>query len=130
PAPSDREPQQGGQQADQEPAEEQGPQDTEATPGPAGAPGQGDGLPQPRTPEPSPPATPAGLPTVSISDDDVVGMVDAREIWRLSFGADSGGTSGLLQLADRVLVGHGNHVLVVDANNGVVARRFRLPARV
>ncbi|HLU82890.1 MAG TPA: hypothetical protein VKZ43_05765, partial [Trueperaceae bacterium] len=124
--------QQGEQQAtDAPPTREQDQQDAGGqVPGPDDAAEQNDGLPQVATPEPSPQVPAAGLPTASLRDGDVVGVLEAREVWRLSFGPDSGGTSGLLQLDDRVLVGHGNHVLVVDANTGVVAQRFRMPARV
>src|SRR5690606_35241156 len=124
--------QQGEQQAtDAPPIPEQDQQDAAGQgQGPGGAAEQNNGLPQVAAPEPSPQVPAAGLPTASLRDGDVVGVLEAREVWRLSFGPDSGGTSGLLQLDDRVLVGHGNHVLVVDANTGVVAQRFRMPARV
>ncbi|HET8985350.1 MAG TPA: hypothetical protein VFN03_06305, partial [Trueperaceae bacterium] len=100
----------------------------EPTPTPAPAPGNG--LPQPNTPVPTSPPTATSVPSASIREGDLVGVLDGRDVWGLTFGPDSGGTSGLLQLDGRVLVGHGNHVLVVDASTGVVARRYRMPARV
>lgn len=107
------------------------PQQEQAEEAPAlGQDGQSNGLPQPLTPVPAAPSAQGTTPSASIRADDVVGVLDGRDVWRLSFGADSGGTSGLLQLDDSVLVGHGNHVLVVDTTTGVVARRFRFPARV
>jgi len=88
------------------------------------------GLPQPTTPPVTPPVSSGATPSVSIVGTDVVAILQGREVWRLGFGADSGGTSGLLQLEEGVLVGHGNHVLVIDPVTGVVAARHRMPARV
>jgi len=95
-----------------------------------GGPAPGNVLPEPSTPVPATPSTPSAVPSASIAETDLVGVLDGRNVWRLSFGPDSGGTAGLLQLEDQVLVGHGHHVLVVDARTGVVAQRYRMPARV
>src|SRR5690606_14511222 len=116
--------------AAQEPDATQEPSVEPGTPGPAEAPSTNGGLPQPITPPAAGPAPSGAAPLVSISGNDVVAVLDGREAWRLSFGDDSGGTSGLLQLDEQVLVGHGNHVLVIDPDTGVVSGRHRLPARV
>ena len=116
--------------APEEPDATQEPPVGQGTPGPAEAPSTNGGLPQPITPPAASPAPSGAAPVVSISGNDVVAVLDGREAWRLSFGDDSGGTSGLLQLDEQVLVGHGNHVLVIDPDTGVVSGRHRLPARV
>src|SRR5690606_26346790 len=94
--------QQNGQAAGEEPpAQAQDQQDAEdLAPGSDDEPDLGGELPQITEPGPALQEPPTGVPTASIRDDDVVGVSDAREVWRLSFGPDSGGTSGLLQLAD------------------------------
>lgn len=77
-----------------------------------------------------PPAQARAAIEVSIDGDDVVGRRNGVEAWRLSFGSGSGETAGLVQGEASVVVGHGNHLLVVDRLTGTVQRRERLPAQV
>src|SRR5690606_1912296 len=79
---------------------------------------------------PVPPAQARGTIEVAIEQGDVVGRLNGVEAWRLTFGANSGETAGLLEREDSVLVGHGNHLLQVDARTGSVRARDRLPAQV
>jgi len=125
------EPQDGAAQeegAQEDDAQEDGAQD-DAAPGaepqqPEGA----DEQPEPGAEEA--PAAGSARPDVAIVGDAVVAEVDGEEAWRLDFGSSSGGTDGLLQRDGTVLVGHGNHVLEIDAATGTVTRRDRLPAKV
>ena len=79
---------------------------------------------------PVPSAQARGTIEVAIEQGDVVGRLNGVEAWRLTFGANSGETAGLLEREDTVLVGHGNHLLQVDARTGAVRARDRLPAQV
>ncbi len=93
--------------------------------------------PQPATPAETEDVTPAGAlpgsaeaPRVTIVEDDVVAVAAGIETWRLTFPTGSGETGGLAQQGDTVFVGHGNHLLEIDAFTGVVRARHRLPAAV
>ena len=76
------------------------------------------------------PASLATRPDVELGDEGLVATIDGDEVWSLRFGPDSGESAGLLEQDDVILVGHGNHLLEVDAADGTVMRRDRLPAQI
>lgn len=102
-------------------------QGDEELPGSEAPGGQRDGLPGESVP---PPAQARAAIEVAIDRGDVVGRRSGVEAWRLTFGANSGETAGLLVRDETALVGHGNHLLQVDRLTGAVLRRERLPAQV
>lgn len=69
-------------------------------------------------------------PTARLAGGEVQGVQGEEVVWRLGFPAGSGETAGLVQSGLDVYVGHGNHVLKVDARTGKVTKRHRLPAQV
>ncbi len=69
-------------------------------------------------------------PTARLAGAEVQGVRGEEVVWRLTFAAGSGETAGLVQSGLDVYVGHGNHVLKIDARTGKVTKRHRLPAQV
>lgn len=103
---------------------------TEPTPSEPTEPAPGATPTQPVTPPVRRAPTSATPPSVSISAGDVVAVSAGVEVWRLSFPPASGETVGVVQDGGSVYVGHGNHLLVIDAATGTVATRYRLPAAI
>lgn len=113
-------------------------QETPETPSQQGATGA---TAAPTQPNQEPPAAnePGGLaqpspvqtyPTARLVGNEVQGAQGEEIVWRLSFPSGSGETAGLVQSGLDVYVGHGNHVLRVDARTGKITKRHRLPAQV
>ncbi len=79
----------------------------------------------------SAPATPpAGLAYSQVGDSIVAQGPTGTDVWRLDFPVGSGATAGLSSSATRLVAGHGNHLLELDAATGKVLARHRLPAQV
>lgn len=57
-------------------------------------------------------------------------LASGATLWRLDFPEGSGRTAGLARQGDRLVVGHGNHLLELAPETGQVVRRHRLPAQV
>ncbi|MFA5550037.1 MAG: hypothetical protein WDA03_00330 [Trueperaceae bacterium] len=73
---------------------------------------------------------PAGV-TYRLAGDAVVAENAAGAVvWRLDFPVGSGATAGLSRSAERLFVGHGNHLLELAGATGQVLARHRLPAQV
>ena len=60
----------------------------------------------------------------------MVARVDDTVLWTLDFPPDSGETAGLLVEAEAVYVGHGNSLLTLNPNTGVVQTRLALPSQI
>lgn len=109
---------------DDQAADEAGPDSTEDPLG--GTARQPDPLPE----RPSRQALPAGAAYGLVDGAVVVEAANGVQLWRLDFPAGSGRTAGLTQWGDRLVVGHGNHLLELDSVSGEVLARHRLPAQV
>lgn len=75
-------------------------------------------------------ALPAGVEYSLVGDSVVAETSAGAVLWRLDFPVGSGATAGLARSADRLVVGHGNHLLELAGNTGQVLARHRLPAQV
>lgn len=73
---------------------------------------------------------PGGASYRIVGDAVVAETATGAVLWRLDFPAGSGATAGLAFTSDRLVVGHGNHLLELSATTGQVLRRHRLPAQV
>src|SRR5690606_551303 len=76
------------------------------------------------------PESRATRPDVELGDEGLVATIAGDEVWSLRFGPDSGESAGLRERGDVILVGHGNRLLEVDAADGAVMRRDRVPAQI
>lgn len=129
-------------EADQAPGADDAEPGTGAEDDATGAPGADTGPTGPTPPDvgtpdgatgerPSGPTGPAGQLDVRIAGGLVVAeRPDGTPAWRLDFPAGSGRTEGLARAGDRLVVGHGNHLLDLDPATGRVLARHRLPAQV
>lgn len=115
-----------GEQEEQpaEPAEEESePAEEGSEPAEEGA------EPREAAPEESAPAEEDAL-TITTNGDAIVAMSGDRRVWRFDFPAGSGGTGAVLEGDDRVWVGHGNSVLIIDRETGRALERYPMPGKV
>lgn len=73
---------------------------------------------------------PAGVSYSLVGDAVVAENAAGSVLWRLDFPAGSGATAGLARSTNRLVVGHGNHLLELAGDTGQVLTRHRLPAQV
>lgn len=103
----------------------------EPTPAPAPAPEPAlPAEPAPLTPPVGATPAPAGTQFSLDGDSVVARSASGAQLWQLTFPNGSGDTAGLVEMAGRLLVGHGNHLLELEPSSGKVLARHRLPAQV
>lgn len=65
-----------------------------------------------------------------VDGEAVVGMRGDSRVWRFDFPDESGGTGALLDDGERIWVGHGNSVLMLERESGRALARHPMPGRV